>query len=69
MRPAAHTISSVTVSALVGPGQSRFDALRQFRLMACDSTADKDCSNAANFTTVYTSPAGAFRFQSSRRSL
>ncbi|MFL6006849.1 MAG: M36 family metallopeptidase [Gaiellaceae bacterium] len=57
--PAAHSISSVRVSAMLGPGQPRFTALRSFGIDACNS-ATTDCSVAANYTRVYTSPDDAF---------
>jgi hypothetical protein len=40
--------------------QNRFTALRQFQVLACTATGGVDCSNAANFHVVYTSPADAF---------
>jgi extracellular elastinolytic metalloproteinase len=54
------TIRSAVVSALVHAGQSRFDALRQFELQACDSSKGADCSQGESFHTVFTSPADAF---------
>lgn len=55
----AHTISRIQVSAMIGPGQSRFSALRSFHIQACNSNT-ADCSTSAGFTTVYTSPGDAF---------
>jgi extracellular elastinolytic metalloproteinase len=40
--------------------QSRFSALRQFELLACDARGAVDCSQASQFTSVLTSPADAF---------
>jgi hypothetical protein len=42
------------------PGQSRFSALRQFELLACEARGAVDCSQASQFTPVFTSPADAF---------
>jgi hypothetical protein len=56
---APHTIASVRVSAMIGPGQPRFTALRSFAIDACNSAAT-DCSVAANYARVYTSPDDAF---------
>jgi hypothetical protein len=52
-----HRISSVRVSAMLGPGQNRFSALRRFRIQACGTAK---CSAASDYKTVYTSPANAF---------
>ena len=41
-------------------GQNRFSALRQFEILACDTTAGKTCEEEADFTSIYTSPADAF---------
>lgn len=57
----AHQVSSVRVSAMIGPGHNRFTALRQFRIDACNaSTANGNCSLDAGFSPIYTSPADAF---------
>jgi hypothetical protein len=40
--------------------QSRFTALRQFQLLACRAQGDVDCTEAADFKVVFTSPANAF---------
>jgi extracellular elastinolytic metalloproteinase len=40
--------------------QSRFSALRQFELLACDARGAVDCSQASQFTSVFTSAADAF---------
>ena len=56
----AHTVSRAQVSALIDPADSRFNALRQFRILACDATASLDCSLGSSFTPIYTSPAIAF---------
>jgi extracellular elastinolytic metalloproteinase len=49
----------VQVSAHVGPGATRFAALRQFELWACNADS-ADCSTDAGYTRVYTSAANAF---------
>jgi extracellular elastinolytic metalloproteinase len=56
----AHTLARAQVSALIGTADSRFDALRQFRIQACDATAGLDCSLPAGWSTIYTSPSDAF---------
>jgi extracellular elastinolytic metalloproteinase len=53
-------VARVQVSALVGPGQSRFSALRQFAVETCLAKAGVDCSQDSQFTAIYTSPADAF---------
>jgi len=40
--------------------QSRFSALRQFDLLACDARGAVDCSQPSQFTSVLTSAADAF---------
>ena len=52
-------ISHVEVSAMIGPGQSRFAALRGFEVWACNA-AKADCSTDAGYSLVYTSPDDAF---------
>jgi extracellular elastinolytic metalloproteinase len=45
----------------VDPGtQSRFSAVRQFRVLACNAAGPVDCTDAADFSPVFTSPADAF---------
>jgi hypothetical protein len=56
----AQQIRRVQVSALIGPGQSRFSALRQFQVLACEAKGAVDCSQDSQFTLIYTSPADAF---------
>ncbi len=56
----AHTVSRARVSAMLGPGQNRFSALRRFRIDACDATAGDDCSSDSGYSPVYTSPPDAF---------
>lgn len=65
----AQEVGRVQVSAMLRPqitsdadaeAQSRFSALRQFRVLACTATGSVDCSNAADFTPVYTSSADVF---------
>ena len=57
-------VSAMLRPPIVGdadPGvQSRFSALRQFRVLACQAKGAVDCSRAADFALVYTSPANAF---------
>ena len=48
------------MSALVGPGQNRFSALRQFQVQTCLAGNGVDCSQDSQFTTIYTSPSDAF---------
>ncbi|MEV5706772.1 hypothetical protein [Actinoallomurus sp. NPDC052274] len=50
---------------LVYPGgdtgtQNRFTALRSFKVLACTASATVDCSNTADYRTVYTSAKDAF---------
>lgn len=52
-------ITHVEVSAMLGPGLSRFTALRAFEVWACNA-AKADCSTDAGYSLVYTSPADAF---------
>jgi extracellular elastinolytic metalloproteinase len=68
------TIDRVQVSALLrpqlpnpnpkqpnpDPAQSRFSALRQFRILTCTATGSVECSETADFTEVFTSAADAF---------
>ncbi|MCU7726372.1 M36 family metallopeptidase [Actinoplanes sp. KI2] len=62
-------IRRVQVSAMLRPAiatdpdgaaQSRFSALRQFRVLACTASATVACADAAEFRPVYTSRADAF---------
>jgi extracellular elastinolytic metalloproteinase len=62
-------VSRVQVSAMLRPPnpadadsatQSRFSALRQFRVLACDAATTGDCTDPADFTPVFTSPDDAF---------
>ena len=55
----ATAVGRVNVSAFY-PRGSRFSALRQFRVLACNEAAGSDCTDAAAFTEIYTSPADAF---------
>jgi hypothetical protein len=58
----------IQVSAHLQAGQSRFTALRQFEIWACNNQGGislshdtpGDCTTAAGFTKVYTSPDNAF---------
>ena len=63
----AQTFDRIQVSAMLrqattqgDPGQNRFSALRQFELLACEARGAVDCSQPAQFTSVFTSPADAF---------
>lgn len=54
-------VRSVRVSAYLQPAQSRFEALRKFRLDACVvSSLDPTCSLPTSFHPVYTSADDAF---------
>jgi extracellular elastinolytic metalloproteinase len=66
---APHEVDRVQVSAMLRPpvtgdpdagAQSRFSALRQFRVLACTATGSVDCADAADFSPVFTSPADTF---------
>ena len=52
----------IKVSALLGPGQNRFTALRSFELLACDQGKGKACDPATpgDWTTVLASEPDAF---------
>jgi extracellular elastinolytic metalloproteinase len=41
-------------------GQSRFSALRRFRILACNAQGNVDCSGAGDFNVIFSSPANAF---------
>ena len=62
-------VTRVQVSAMLRPqitsdtdpeAQSRFSALRQFRVLACNAAGAVDCTDAADYTAVFTSAADAF---------
>jgi extracellular elastinolytic metalloproteinase len=64
-------VDTVRVSAMLRPpistdpggdtgGQSRFSALRQFRILTCHARGSVDCSKDTQFTAIFTSPADAF---------
>ncbi len=64
-----HRVTRVQVSAMLRPPltgdpdagtQNRFSALRQFRVLACNATGSVDCTDQADFSAVFTSPADAF---------
>jgi extracellular elastinolytic metalloproteinase len=64
-----HRVARVQVSAMLRPpitgdpdpaAQNRFSALRQFRVLACNAVGPVDCTDAADYTPVFTSPADAF---------
>lgn len=64
-----HQVRRVQVSAMLRPsidddpdpgGQSRFSALRQFRISACEATGGVDCTDDADFEVVFTSAEDAF---------
>ena len=61
-------VERVQVSAMLRPtiasdadsgAQSRFSALRQFRVLACSAAGPVDCSQAADYSVIFTSPADA----------
>jgi hypothetical protein len=52
----ARSVKRVQVSALLGPGQNRFTALRSFELWVCRAS----CGTEAGFTKAYASPPDAF---------
>jgi extracellular elastinolytic metalloproteinase len=52
-------VGRVNVSAFYESG-SRFQALRQFAVLACDATSGADCTDPAAFEEVFVSPADAF---------
>jgi extracellular elastinolytic metalloproteinase len=63
------SVGSVQVSAMLRPQiptdtdpdpQNRFSALRQFRVLACNAVGPVDCTDAADYTLAFTSPADAF---------
>jgi extracellular elastinolytic metalloproteinase len=65
----AVTFRRVQVSAMLrtrrpgdtnDPGQNRFSALRQFEILACEARGAVDCSQDAQYRSVFTSPADAF---------
>ena len=71
----SHTIRRVQVSALLrtsrpypapaplpnpDPGQNRFSALRSFEILACEARGAVDCSQDAQFHTVFTSAPDQF---------
>lgn len=62
------TIRRAQVSAMLEPGENRFEALRAYELQACDAT-ERDCSLDSNFTTIYQSAGDAFPGGSFRPSL
>jgi len=64
-------VDRVQVSAMLRPpnpsdpggdtgGQSRFSALRQFRILACRARPGVDCSQPSQFQVIFTSAADAF---------
>jgi extracellular elastinolytic metalloproteinase len=64
-------VDRVQVSAMLRPpnpndpggdtgGQSRFSALRQFRILACRARPGVDCSQPSHFVTIFTSASDAF---------
>jgi extracellular elastinolytic metalloproteinase len=56
----AQQVRRVQVSAMIGPDQSRFSALRQFEVLACEAKGAVDCSQDSQFTLIFTGPANAF---------
>ena len=66
---ASQQVRRVQVSAMLRPnigdaadpgGQNRFTALRQFQIWTCEAKAGVDCTDASDFSLVFTSPADAF---------
>jgi hypothetical protein len=57
---AAQRVKFVNVSALLGPGQNRFTALRGFEIWACNAETGADCAGGSGFASIYASPANAF---------
>ncbi len=66
---ASHQVRRVQVSAMLrvnigdpedNGGQNRFTALRSFELWTCEAKGAVDCSQDAQFTRIFTSPADAF---------
>jgi extracellular elastinolytic metalloproteinase len=65
-----HTFDRIQVSAMLrhripndandSASQSRYSALRQFELLACEARGAVDCSQASQFTSVFTSAPDAF---------
>jgi hypothetical protein len=57
---AAQRVKFINVSALLGPGQNRFTALRGFEIWACNAETGADCAGGSGFASIYASPANAF---------
>jgi hypothetical protein len=62
-------VGRVQVSAMLRPqntsdpdsgSQNRFSALRQFRVLACSAAGPVDCSQAGDYSVLFTSAADAF---------
>jgi extracellular elastinolytic metalloproteinase len=64
-------VDEVQVSAMLRPpnpsdpggdtgGQSRFSAVRQFRILVCRARGNVNCTTDSQFTSIFTSPADAF---------
>jgi extracellular elastinolytic metalloproteinase len=53
-------IDVVQVSAMLGAGQSRFTALRQFEIWACNAAEGANCASDAGYTLEHASAADAF---------
>jgi extracellular elastinolytic metalloproteinase len=67
----SHAIGRIQVSAMLRPtdakdpggdtgGQSRYSALRQFRILTCEATGSITCANDADFKVLFTSAPAAF---------
>ncbi|NHC45075.1 M36 family metallopeptidase [Motilibacter aurantiacus] len=56
----AHLHGATPANTLDPQTQNRYTALRQFAVYACNAEAGSDCSDSADFTLAYTSPADAF---------
>jgi len=55
----AQQVGRVNVSGFYEAG-SRFSALRQFRVLACNASSGQPCDDPTSFKQVYVSPADAF---------
>jgi hypothetical protein len=67
----SHVVDRVQVSAMLRPpdpedpggdtgGQSRYSALRRFRILTCQASGPVDCTRDGQFSVIFTSPANAF---------
>lgn len=56
----AQRVKHVQVSAMLGPGQSRYSALRKFELWTCNDDTGADCAGGSGFTLLHSSIDNAF---------